>query len=164
MRGPDPGQQRPRTPLPGPNSRPPCVRGHRNMTVYSATRRHTPGQSKRPFRSPARVPCRLSARPVLTRVRNTSWTRSCGPGCGRSGSWRTPARCPHSSCTDDMSAMCEELHHLVDQLPEAEVRPVLELIRGRADADREIGKFFRLDDPFATLLAGHGGHASAAAG
>src|SRR5579859_4700417 len=33
-----------------------------------------------------------------------------------------------------MSAMREELHHLVDELPEAEVRPVLELIRGRADA------------------------------
>jgi hypothetical protein len=31
-----------------------------------------------------------------------------------------------------MSAMREELHHLVDELPEAEVRPVLELIRGRA--------------------------------
>ncbi len=29
--------------------------------------------------------------------------------------------------------MREGLHHLVDQLPEAEVRPVLELIRGRAD-------------------------------
>jgi hypothetical protein len=33
-----------------------------------------------------------------------------------------------------MSAMREELHHLVDELPEEEVRPVLELIRGRADA------------------------------
>jgi hypothetical protein len=33
-----------------------------------------------------------------------------------------------------MSAMREELHHLVDELPEAEVRPVLELIRGRVDA------------------------------
>jgi hypothetical protein len=33
-----------------------------------------------------------------------------------------------------MSAMREELHHLVDELPEAEVQPVLELIRGRADA------------------------------
>ncbi|HET6186126.1 MAG TPA: hypothetical protein VFE59_03915 [Trebonia sp.] len=33
-----------------------------------------------------------------------------------------------------MSAMREELHHLVDELPEAEIRPVLELIRGRADA------------------------------
>jgi hypothetical protein len=32
-----------------------------------------------------------------------------------------------------MSAMREELHHLVDELPEEEVRPVLELIRGRAD-------------------------------
>jgi len=27
--------------------------------------------------------------------------------------------------------MREELHHLVDQLPEAELRPALELIRGR---------------------------------
>ena len=36
--------------------------------------------------------------------------------------------------TGRMSAMREELHHLVDELPEAEVRPVLELIRGRADA------------------------------
>jgi hypothetical protein len=32
-----------------------------------------------------------------------------------------------------MSVMREELHHLVDELPEAEVRPVLVLIRGRAD-------------------------------
>jgi hypothetical protein len=38
------------------------------------------------------------------------------------------------SYTDGMSTMREELHHLVDELPEAEVRPVLELIRGRADA------------------------------
>jgi hypothetical protein len=30
-----------------------------------------------------------------------------------------------------MSAMREELHQLVDQLPEAEVQPALELIRGR---------------------------------
>ena len=30
-----------------------------------------------------------------------------------------------------MSVMREELHHLVDQLPEAELRPALELIRGR---------------------------------
>ena len=30
-----------------------------------------------------------------------------------------------------MSAMREELHHLVDQLPEAELGPALELIRGR---------------------------------
>jgi hypothetical protein len=30
-----------------------------------------------------------------------------------------------------MSATREELHHLVDQLPEAELRPALELIRGR---------------------------------
>jgi hypothetical protein len=33
-----------------------------------------------------------------------------------------------------MSAMRDELHHLVDELPEPEVRPILELIRGRADA------------------------------
>jgi len=38
------------------------------------------------------------------------------------------------SYTGGMSAMREELHHLVDELPEAEVRPVLELIRGRANA------------------------------
>jgi hypothetical protein len=37
-----------------------------------------------------------------------------------------------------MSAMREELHQLVDELPEAEVRPVLELIRGRADAARGV--------------------------
>jgi len=30
-----------------------------------------------------------------------------------------------------MSATREELHQLVDQLPEAELRPALELIRGR---------------------------------
>jgi len=30
-----------------------------------------------------------------------------------------------------MSAMREELHHLVDQLPEAGLRPALELIRDR---------------------------------
>lgn len=29
-----------------------------------------------------------------------------------------------------MSAMREELHHLVDQLPEDKLRPTLELIRG----------------------------------
>ena len=41
------------------------------------------------------------------------------------------SRCSYTGC---MSAMREELHHLVDELPEEEVRPVLELIRGRADA------------------------------
>ncbi|HEY6279037.1 MAG TPA: hypothetical protein VIX86_22215 [Streptosporangiaceae bacterium] len=30
-----------------------------------------------------------------------------------------------------MSAMRDELHHLVDQLPEGELQPALELIRGR---------------------------------
>jgi len=32
-----------------------------------------------------------------------------------------------------MSVMREELHHLVDQLPEAELRPALELIRDRVE-------------------------------
>jgi hypothetical protein len=32
-----------------------------------------------------------------------------------------------------MSVMRDELHHLVDQLPEAELRSALELIRGRVD-------------------------------
>jgi hypothetical protein len=32
-----------------------------------------------------------------------------------------------------MSVMRDELHHLVDQIPEAELRPALELIRGRVD-------------------------------
>lgn len=30
-----------------------------------------------------------------------------------------------------MSVMREELHHLVDQLPESKLQPALELIRGR---------------------------------
>ncbi|MBF6544777.1 hypothetical protein [Nocardia brasiliensis] len=39
-----------------------------------------------------------------------------------------------------MSAIRKELHHLVDQLPEAELRPALELIRGHLidDADRPV--------------------------
>jgi hypothetical protein len=44
------------------------------------------------------------------------------------------SRSSRSSYTCGMSAMREELHHLVDELPEAEVGPVLELIRGRTDA------------------------------
>lgn len=32
---------------------------------------------------------------------------------------------------EGMSVTREELHHLVDQLPDAELRPALELIRGR---------------------------------
>ena len=39
-----------------------------------------------------------------------------------------------------MSAMREELHHLVDQLPEAELRPALELIRGRVVEHAEEGR------------------------
>jgi hypothetical protein len=38
----------------------------------------------------------------------------------------------HTGC---MSAMREELHHLVDLLPEAELRPALELIRAHAAGD-----------------------------
>jgi hypothetical protein len=37
---------------------------------------------------------------------------------------------PRSSYTRGMSAMREELHHLVDQLPEERLAPVLQLIRG----------------------------------
>jgi hypothetical protein len=37
---------------------------------------------------------------------------------------------------DGMSAMREELHHLVDELPEAKVEPVLDLVRDHVgDAD-----------------------------
>jgi len=32
-----------------------------------------------------------------------------------------------------MSQMRDELHHMVDQLPEAQLRPALELIRGRVE-------------------------------
>src|SRR5258708_12155607 len=39
-----------------------------------------------------------------------------------------------------MSAMRDELHHLVDRLPEAELRPALELIRGRVGQDRGAGR------------------------
>lgn len=38
-----------------------------------------------------------------------------------------------------MSAMREELHHLVDELPEERLGPVLELIRGDAAAGRKAG-------------------------
>lgn len=36
--------------------------------------------------------------------------------------------------------MREELHHLVDQLPEAQLRPALQLIRGRMDVGRGGGR------------------------
>jgi hypothetical protein len=39
-----------------------------------------------------------------------------------------------------MNAMREELHHLVDQLPETELRPALELIRGRVADHAEQGR------------------------
>ncbi|HUN35820.1 MAG TPA: hypothetical protein VMU95_27800 [Trebonia sp.] len=37
-----------------------------------------------------------------------------------------------------MSVMREELHHLVDELTEAEIPPVIELIRGRTDATHSV--------------------------
>jgi hypothetical protein len=43
-----------------------------------------------------------------------------------------------------MSATREELRQLVDQLPEAELRPALELIRGRVAEHAEDGR----DRPF----------------
>ena len=49
-----------------------------------------------------------------------------------------------------MSAMRDELHHLVDQLPEAELRPALELIRGRVDENAGAGR----DLPFFGLVRG----------
>lgn len=45
-----------------------------------------------------------------------------------------------SPYTDDVSAMREELHHLVDQLPEAELRPAMQLIRGRIESERHGGR------------------------
>lgn len=39
-----------------------------------------------------------------------------------------------------MSTMRDELHHLVDELPEAEFRPSLELIRGRVEEQSEQGR------------------------
>ena len=54
-------------------------------------------------------------------------------GGGQPG--RGIARVGHRDCrayTGYMSAMREELHHLVDLLPEAELRPALELIRAYA--------------------------------
>lgn len=49
--------------------------------------------------------------------------------------------------------MREELHHLVDELPGAGVRPVLELIRGRADAAHGVRDlpFFASFEPDADL-------------
>ena len=39
-----------------------------------------------------------------------------------------------------MSAMREELHHLVDQLPEDKLQPALELIRGRVEGQGGQGR------------------------
>ncbi|MFS1301433.1 hypothetical protein [Streptosporangium longisporum] len=50
-----------------------------------------------------------------------------------------------------MSVMREELHHLVDQLPEAELRPALELIRGRLgepeSSERDLPFFASFEAP-----------------
>src|SRR5258708_32908774 len=85
-----------------------------------------------------------------------------GPGVvSSSGRQRSPApRRRRASCvasgyvghfpyTERMSAMRDELHHLVDQLPEAELRPALELIRGRVGQDRGTGR----DLPFFSSFA-----------
>ncbi|MGH3158399.1 MAG: hypothetical protein ACRDNF_17750 [Streptosporangiaceae bacterium] len=48
-----------------------------------------------------------------------------------------------------MSAMREELHHLVDELPEAKVGPVLDLVRDQV-GDKDSGKRRRLS--FAGML------------
>jgi hypothetical protein len=37
-----------------------------------------------------------------------------------------------------MSVMRKELHHLVDELTEAEIPPVIELIRSRTDAPHRV--------------------------
>jgi hypothetical protein len=50
---------------------------------------------------------------------------------------------------DGMSAMREELHHLVDELPEAQVGPVLDLVRDHV-GDKDSGKRRRLS--FAGML------------
>ncbi|MFI6796201.1 hypothetical protein [Streptosporangium canum] len=46
--------------------------------------------------------------------------------------------------------MREELHHLVDQVPEAELRPALELIRGfleeREEGERDLPFFASFED------------------
>ncbi|HUZ52291.1 MAG TPA: hypothetical protein VMU94_07155 [Streptosporangiaceae bacterium] len=39
-----------------------------------------------------------------------------------------------------MSTMRDELHHLVDQLPETQLRPALQLIRGRVEEHRGAGR------------------------
>lgn len=44
---------------------------------------------------------------------------------------------PYPCC---VSAMREELHHWVDQLPEVELKPALQLIRGRMDIERHGGR------------------------
>jgi hypothetical protein len=45
---------------------------------------------------------------------------------------------PRSSYTRGMSALREELHHLVDQLPEDRLAPVLQLIRGDGRKTRAV--------------------------
>ncbi len=48
-----------------------------------------------------------------------------------------------------MSAMREELHHLVDRLPETQLQPALELIRDRVEDHGEHGR----DLPFFASFA-----------
>jgi hypothetical protein len=58
------------------------------------------------------------------------------------------------ACTRYMSAMREELHHLVDLLPEAGLRPALELIRARS-SPRNSAAEVRLCDTGVLLAAGN---------
>ena len=55
------------------------------------------------------------------------------PGIARFGEHH-----PRSSYTRGMSAMREELHHLVDPLPEERLAPVLQLIRGDGRKTRAV--------------------------
>jgi len=80
----------------GTDARPLCVRGHRNMTVYSATRRHTP------FRRWWQVLCLgftdCSLRPSRPPLTSAYVVRGAIPGCRPSsafGGARIPGFCGH---------------------------------------------------------------------
>lgn len=53
-----------------------------------------------------------------------------------SGASQRPGQMRSASYTQYMSVTRDELHHLVDQLPEERLAPVRELIRGDAAAER----------------------------
>ena len=86
---------------------------------------------------------RLSAWPrrraVGTRVHSRAGCRTGRPTSPlRRGSAHFGQHHPRSSYTRGMSAMREELHHLVDQLPEERLAPVLQLIRGDGRKTRAV--------------------------